>query len=240
MPASPEEIRATVCPAAARCERRPAALDLLGHAGGDQLLAGGQVGDQLQVAAVADDDLALGDGLDGAERAVLLSARAYADGEKFSRAIATVTPLRWSWGVVIAFSFLPEGLPVRQPRAGPLSPERTPNARTPECVCAISSAATSRKGRPSSCAACRRPGSSALMSAEASSRTRAKSAPARARASRTAATIVCGRGPAPAADAHDQVLGGFGGRGDHRLGAEAIGHGQGQVVGARLRGRPTG
>jgi hypothetical protein len=64
----------------------------VGHARGDLLLAGQQVGDRFQVAGITDDDLALGDSLDGAERAVLRPARSYADGKKLSRAIATVTP----------------------------------------------------------------------------------------------------------------------------------------------------
>ena len=41
-----------------------------------------------------------------------------------------------------------------------------------------------------------------------------------------------GAGSAPTAHAHDQVLGRLGGGGDDRLGAEHIGHGDGQLVGA--------
>ena len=81
-------------------------------------------------------------------------------------------------------------------------------------------------------AASDRPGSSALRSAEASSRTRASSQRAAARASLHRRDDRLGRGPSPAAHAHDQVLGGFGGGGDHRLGAQHVGHGDGQPVGA--------
>ena len=219
----------------------PAALDLVRHAGGDQLLAVGQIGDRFEVGRVADDDPAFGDRLDGAKRAVLACRR-----DLFQR--HTVFPGNGhrhavqylSWGVVIGFSFLPAGLRVRRPRASPPSPEQSRNARMPgSCAGFRRPGSTATAGPvlgplPSS------PGSSALMSAEANSRTRAKSQPASDSASRTAATIVLGGRAAPAADADDQVFHGFGGRRHDRLGPEDVGHGQGQARWRRLRARSTG
>ena len=94
MPASPEEISATTSPAAAPLQGLPAALDFMRHAGSDQLLAAGQVGNRLQIGRVADDDPAFGNGLDGSQGAVLPPAGTYSNDIQLSRAIATVTP--WS------------------------------------------------------------------------------------------------------------------------------------------------
>ena len=87
-------------------------------------------------------------------------------------------------------------------------------------------------GRPSGGRPPAAPASSAFRSAVASSRTRSRAQPAAAKAPCTAATIVSAARPAAAAHAHDQVLGRLGGGGDDRLGAQGVGHGDGQVVGA--------
>ena len=94
MPASPEEISATTSPAAAALQGLPAALDFVRHAGSDQLLAAGQIGDRFQVGRIADDDPAFGNRLDRPKRAVLPAAGTYSNDIQLSRAIATVTP--WS------------------------------------------------------------------------------------------------------------------------------------------------
>ena len=53
-----------------RCEGLAAALDFMRHAGSDNLLAGGQVGNRFQVGRIADDGLAFGNRLDCPQRAV--------------------------------------------------------------------------------------------------------------------------------------------------------------------------
>ena len=68
-----------------------AARGLLQHGRGDDLLAGGEVGDEIDIVTVADHDAAGSDGSRGARSAVKRASRAYANHAQLSCATATVT-----------------------------------------------------------------------------------------------------------------------------------------------------